>query len=92
MHIVSLTQLETVMLDENDLLERNLMMVFVTPQKVEELCDDELVFPYPFAAMSEQGEIVTSELLQLMSFLVNLVYCDFIIPCHSYVFSAFTEL
>jgi len=55
MHIVSLTQLETVMLDDNELLERNLLMVFVTPQKVEQHCDDEMVFPYPFAAMSEQG-------------------------------------
>ena len=68
MHIVSLTQLETVMLDENDLLERNLMMVFVTPQKVEELCDDELVFPYPFAAMSEQGKVISSN-----SFLLSVV-------------------
>ena len=55
MHIVSLSQLETVMLDDNDLLERNLLMAFVTPQEVEQLCDDEMVFPYPFAAMSEQG-------------------------------------
>jgi hypothetical protein len=55
MHIVSLTQLETVMLDENDLLERNLLMVFVTPQDVEQHCDDDMVFPYPFAGMSEQG-------------------------------------
>jgi len=56
MHIVSLTQLETVMFDENELLERNLLMAFVTPQQVETLCDDEMVFPYPFAAMSEQGK------------------------------------
>ncbi|CAB9531268.1 protein DnaJ [Seminavis robusta] len=55
MHIVSLTQLETVMLDENDLLERNLLMAFVTPQEIEQHCDDEMVFPYPFAGMSEQG-------------------------------------
>lgn len=55
MHIVSLTQLETVMLDENDLLERNLLIAFVTPQAVEQLVDDEICFPYPFAATSEQG-------------------------------------
>jgi hypothetical protein len=55
MSIVSLTQLETVMLDDNDLLERNLLMMFVTPQEVEQHADDEMVFPYPFAAMSEQG-------------------------------------
>lgn len=55
MNIVSLTQLETVMLDDNDLLERNLLMMFVTPQEVEQHADEEMVFPYPFAAMSEQG-------------------------------------
>lgn len=55
MHIVSLTQLETVMLDENELLERNMLMVFVTPQGVEDLTDDEICFPYPFAGTSEQG-------------------------------------
>ncbi|CAB9505494.1 protein DnaJ [Seminavis robusta] len=63
MHIVSLSQLETVMLDENGLLERNLLMVFVTPGDVETLVDDEIVFPYPFAAMSEQG-IWWEDLLQ----------------------------
>lgn len=55
MHVVSLSQLETIMLDEDDLLERNLLMVFMTPQEVEQLTTDEMVFPYPFAAMSEQG-------------------------------------
>lgn len=55
MSIVSLSQLETVMLDENDMLERNLLMVFVTPQEIEQHVDDEMVFPFPFAAMSEQG-------------------------------------
>ena len=55
MHIVSLSQLETVMLDDNDVLERNLLMVFVTPQEVEQHVDDEICFPYPFAATSEQG-------------------------------------
>ena len=55
MHIVSLSQLETVMLDENGLLERNLLIVFVTPGDVETLVDDEIVFPWPFAGYSEQG-------------------------------------
>lgn len=55
MHIVSLSQLQTVMLDENDVLERNLLMVFVTPGDVEKICDEQIVFPYPFADMSDQG-------------------------------------
>ena len=63
MNIVSLTQLETVMLDENGLLERNLLMVFVTPGDVETFIDEEVCFPYPFAAMSEQG-IWWEDLLQ----------------------------
>ena len=63
MHIVSLDQLRTVMLDDNDRLERNLLMCFVTPQAIETLVDDEMVFPYPFAAMSSQG-IWWEDLLQ----------------------------
>lgn len=63
MHIISLTQLETIMLDENGLLERNLLMVFVTPGEVEKVVDQEIVYPYPFAAMSEQG-IWWEDLLQ----------------------------
>jgi hypothetical protein len=54
MHIVSLEQLKTVMLDDDDALERNLLMIFLTPQ-LEKISDEELVFPYPFAAMSTQG-------------------------------------
>lgn len=63
MSIVSFSQLETVMLDDDGLLERNLLMVFVTPGDVETLVDDEIVFPYPFAGMSEQG-IWWEDLLQ----------------------------
>jgi curved DNA-binding protein CbpA len=63
MHIVSMTQLETVMLDENERLERNLLMVFVTPQEVEQHVDEEICFPYPFAAMSEQGYVILGSLL-----------------------------
>ena len=70
MHIVSLSQLETVMLDENDVLERNLLMVFVTPGSVETVCDEDIVFPYPFAAMSEQG-IWWEELLQTVKVQYN---------------------
>jgi curved DNA-binding protein CbpA len=70
MHIVSLEQLKTVMLDETDRLERNLLMIFVTPQRIETIADDELVFPYPFAAMSSQG-IWWEDLLQTVKVRYN---------------------
>ena len=54
-HVISLQQLKTIMSDEIDKLERNLLMIFVTPQQVETICDQFLLFPYPFAAMSTQG-------------------------------------
>jgi curved DNA-binding protein CbpA len=54
MHIVSLSQLETLMLDDDGLLERNLLMCFVTPD-MESIANDDMVFPYPFAHMSKQG-------------------------------------
>ena len=62
-HVVSLEQLETVMLDDSDRLERNLLICFVVPGQVETRADDEMVFPYPFAAMSSQG-IWWEDLLQ----------------------------
>lgn len=54
-HVVSMEQLKTIMLDDNDLLERNLLMCFVTHGKVQEAAEDDIVFPYPFAGMSTQG-------------------------------------
>ena len=54
-HVVSFEQLKTIMFDDNDKLERNLLMVFVTPLTIEKVCDEQLIFPYPFAAMSSQG-------------------------------------
>lgn len=63
MHVVSLEQLKNIMLDDDEKLERNLLMIFVTPLEVETICDDDLVFPYPFAAMSTQG-IWWEDLLQ----------------------------
>jgi curved DNA-binding protein CbpA len=62
-HVVSLQQLETIMLDTNDRLERNLLLCFVKPGKVQELAEDEIVFPYPFAGMSTQ-QIWWEDLLQ----------------------------
>jgi curved DNA-binding protein CbpA len=62
MHIVSLEQLKLVMLDDDDKLERNILMCFVNPP-LEKITDDDMVFPWPFAAMSEQG-IWWEDLLQ----------------------------
>ena len=70
LHVVSLEQLRTIMLDDDDRLERNILMVFVTPQKVEQHVDDEMVFPYPFAAMSSQG-IWWEDLLQTVKVRFN---------------------
>jgi curved DNA-binding protein CbpA len=55
LHIVSLEQLRTIMLNDQDQLERNLLLCFVTPGDVETIANDEIVFPYPFAGMSSQG-------------------------------------
>lgn len=62
LHVVSLSQLFTIMLDDADRLERNLLICFTTP-KTQQQADDEMVFPYPFAAMSSQG-IWWEDLLQ----------------------------
>ena len=63
LHVVSLEQLKTIMLDDNDRLERNLLLCFVTPGKVQQIAEDEIVFPYPFAGMSAQ-RIWWEDLLQ----------------------------
>ena len=70
MHVVSLSQLQTIMLDENDLVERSLLMCFVTPGDVERLAEDEMVFPYPFAGMSKQ-KIWWEDLLQTVQVKFN---------------------
>jgi hypothetical protein len=61
--IVSMDQLRTIMLDDDDLLERNLVICFSTPGEMDKWVDDEMVFPYPFAHMSSQG-IWWEDLLQ----------------------------
>jgi curved DNA-binding protein CbpA len=61
-HVISLAQLQTIMLDDNDLLERNLLICITTP-RTDVHADDEMVFPYPFAAMSSQN-IWWEDLLQ----------------------------
>lgn len=61
--IVSLQQLETIMLDENDLLERSLLLCFVTPGTVEDIAHEDMIFPFPFAHLSEEG-IWWEDLLQ----------------------------
>ena len=65
LHVVSLDQLRTIMLDDNDRLERGLLICFYTP-KLEEMVTDKLVFPYPFAGMSPQ-HIWWEDLLQTVS-------------------------
>ena len=66
LHLVSLEQLETVIVDdETGELERNLVIAFYTPQLEEHLMD-EMVYPYPFAAMSTQG-IWWEDLMQTTS-------------------------
>jgi hypothetical protein len=62
LHVVSLSQLQTIMLDDDERLERNLLLCFVTPLS-EKVADEEIVFPYPFAHMSSQG-IWWEDLLQ----------------------------
>ena len=67
LHVVSLAQLQTIMLSDDDnenddLLERNLLICFTT-HATEQHADDEMVFPYPFAHMSSQG-IWWEDLLQ----------------------------
>jgi curved DNA-binding protein CbpA len=54
-HIVSLEQLKTIILDDkNEFLERNLLICFTT-RNLERHVNDEMVFPFPFAAKSSQG-------------------------------------
>ena len=65
LHVVSIDQLRTIMLDDNDRLDRNLLICFFTP-KLEEMVNDKLVFPYPFAGMSPQ-HIWWEDLLQTVS-------------------------
>jgi curved DNA-binding protein CbpA len=62
LHIVSLEQLETVIVDEDGRLERNLVICFC-PAPLEGYVMDEMVYPYPFAGMSSQG-IWWEDLLQ----------------------------
>lgn len=63
LHVVSLAQLHTIMTDDDDLLERNLLICFTNTPATEKQADDEMVFPYPFAGMSSQG-IWWEDLLQ----------------------------
>mmetsp|Transcript_37053 Transcript_37053/g.78230 ORF Transcript_37053/g.78230 Transcript_37053/m.78230 type:complete len:442 (-) Transcript_37053:494-1819(-) len=64
-HIVSLDQLRTIMTDDDDRLERHLLLCFFTPA-VESVVNEEIVYPYPFAGMSPQS-IWWEDLLQTVS-------------------------
>lgn len=58
LHIVSLGQLEVIItaseFDEELVLERNILICFYTPPHETHVMD-EMVYPWPFAAMSPQG-------------------------------------
>lgn len=54
LHVVSLDQLRTIMLDDNEQLERNILICFTTA-RLDQHVDDEMVYPYPFAGMSSQS-------------------------------------
>lgn len=54
LHVISLAQLLTIMLDDDNRLERNLLVCLTTPLTAQH-ADDDMVFPYPFAHMSSQG-------------------------------------
>ncbi|CAB9519346.1 expressed unknown protein [Seminavis robusta] len=40
---------------EHETVERHLLIAFTTPGRIETILDNDLVFPYPFAALSKQG-------------------------------------
>ncbi|GAX16350.1 hypothetical protein FisN_27Lh064 [Fistulifera solaris] len=63
LHVVSLEQLQIIILNDADVLERSLLISFVQPGTIETQVNDEMVFPYPFAGMSSQG-IWWEDLLQ----------------------------
>jgi hypothetical protein len=54
MHVVSMAQLATVILNDEDKLERHLLMCFITPS-TESIMEDSILYPFPFAGMSTQG-------------------------------------
>jgi hypothetical protein len=56
LHLMSLAQLQMVMLDEDEVaLDRHFVICFATPGAVEEWALSEMVFPYPFAGTSTHG-------------------------------------
>ena len=63
LQIVSLKQLQTIMLNDDGLLERSLLLCFVTPGDVEDIAHEDMIFPFPFAHLSEEG-IWWDDLLQ----------------------------
>ena len=70
LHVLSLEQLRTIILDENDRLERNVLISFVVPGDIETHVNDEMVFPYPFAGFSSQ-KIWWEDVLQTMQIRFN---------------------
>lgn len=69
LHVVSLEQLRTIMLDDFDRLERHLLICFFTP-KIETIVDDEILYPYPFAGKNPH-QVWWEDLLQTVSIRFN---------------------
>ena len=68
MHITSLEQFRTVVVDgeeEQGRIERHFVVCFVKPGPMEATALDEMVFPFPFAGMSDQ-DIWWESILQTM--------------------------
>lgn len=65
LHVVSLDQLRTIMLDDDDRLERHLLICFFTPN-IENIVNDEIVYPYPFAGTNPH-QVWWEDLLQTIS-------------------------
>eukprot|EP00956_Cyclotella_meneghiniana_P036229 scaffold122980_cov85-Cyclotella_meneghiniana.AAC.5 len=69
LHVVSLDQLRTIMLDDYDRLERHLLICFFTP-KIEKIVDDDILYPYPFAGKNPH-QVWWEDLLQTVSIRFN---------------------
>jgi hypothetical protein len=57
------------MLDDNDKLERHLLICFFTPT-IEKVVDDEILYPYPFAG-NNPHQVWWGDLLQTVSIRFN---------------------
>ena len=58
-----MSQLRAAMLDDNGLLNKNLLLCFVTPNEVDQIATDDMIFPYPFAQIFDH-DIWWEDMLQ----------------------------